>query len=119
VPADVGDGSVQKGREIVRLVVARLICTIEETFCIAGAGLIPSPSLVPQPGGCIHIGAFLLLKRPDGALLCSRIAGLAHVRRPAFGGWGVDSLLEGLRKEDVPVGTEIWTVDTPQESTNV
>jgi hypothetical protein len=90
--------------------MARRLCTVEDTFLIKGRGLLPVPGIAPQGEERFRIGDPILLKRPDGSSLSCQIGGLELI----CGGLpreDVVILLKGLDKEDVPVGTEIWSVD--------
>ncbi len=91
--------------------MARLLSTVEEVFYIAGRGLIPAPPIVPQPNERISAGDWLLLKRPDGSAVRAQITGFAYIHRPVSNDHVIDILLRALSKEDVPVGTEIWSID--------
>jgi translation elongation factor EF-Tu-like GTPase len=90
--------------------MARRLCTIEDTFFIEGRGLIPVPGIIPQGKEIFRVGDSLLLKRPDGSSVPTAIAGLEMIHLP-LPRQDVVILLKGLAKDDVPVGTEIWSVD--------
>jgi hypothetical protein len=94
--------------------MARRFFTVEETFLIHGRGLIPAPGIVPQGEEHFRVGDPILLRRPDGSALRWQIGGLEII---GGGPPRVDVviLLKGLGKEDVPIGTEVWSVD-PAES---
>ena len=56
--------------------MARLLFTVEDTFFIQDRGLVPLPGIVPIENERIHIGDVVMLKRPDGTTVVSRIAGI-------------------------------------------
>lgn len=90
--------------------MARRLCTVEDTFFIEGRGLIPVPGIIPQGEERFRIGDSLLLKRPDGSTVSSAIAGFEMIHWP-LPRQDIVILLKGLAKDDVPIGTEIWSVD--------
>jgi mannose-6-phosphate isomerase-like protein (cupin superfamily) len=91
--------------------MSRLLHTVADTFPIKGRGLV-IPGITLPSGVPLRVGDPLLLKRPDGSALSSEISGFALGGPPRD---DVDILLRGLSKEDVPVGTEIWSVGTTSE----
>ena len=87
--------------------MARLIFTVTETFTIRGRGVVLLPGIVPVGKERFKIGDSLLLKRPSGEETQVTIGGLdlfGHI--PEF-----PVLVRGLSKEEVPLGTEVWSVD--------
>ncbi len=90
--------------------MARRLLTVEDTFLISGRGLVPVPGLIPEDDELFRVGDPILLKRPDGSSFQWNIGGLeilSGVQRRH----DLVILLKGLDKEDVPVGSEIWSVD--------
>jgi hypothetical protein len=90
--------------------MARRLFTIEDTFLIKGRGLVLFPGIVPEGDERFHVGDPILLKRRDGSSLAWHIGALELI----FGGPPRDDvviLLRELGKNDVPVGTEVWSVD--------
>jgi hypothetical protein len=51
----------------------------------------------------------IVLRQPGGTERTERIAGLEFVHPNP--GRQVNILITGLRKADVPIGTEVWSVD--------
>ena len=96
--------------------MSRLLFTVEDTFYIQGRGLVPFPGIVPIENERFHIGDSLLLKRPDGTTVMSRIAGI-EMMNPPLPNFAVVVLLKELTKDDVPIGTEVWSVDRDVSST--
>jgi hypothetical protein len=75
---------------------------------IRGRGLVLIPGIVPIGDERFWIGDRLLLKRPDCSEIRTTIGGIElmnPVRNHDF-----TILLKGLMKEDVPIGTEVWSV---------
>jgi hypothetical protein len=90
--------------------MARLLFAVEDTFLIEGRGLVPVPGIVPQGDERFRVGDPIRLKRPDGSEIEWKIAGLEMLYpRPPQN--DVAILLNGLGKDDVPIGTEIWSMD--------
>lgn len=90
--------------------MARRLFTIEDTFLIKGRGLVPVPGIVPQGEEVFRVGDPIRLKRPDDSTFDWQIGGLELLQ----GGPPRDDvivLLKGLSKEEVPVGTEVWSID--------
>jgi translation elongation factor EF-Tu-like GTPase len=90
--------------------MARLLFTVEDTFMIEGRGLVPLPGIVPQGDEQFRVGDPISLKRPDGSEIEWTIGGLELLSPPPPQHYVV-VLLKGLSKDDVPIGTEIWSVD--------
>ena len=76
-----------------------LLFVVENTFDIRDQGLILTPGLGKHAA---KIGIRIRLVRPDGTELHTYIKGIAfHTYRDILVG-------EGVRKADVPIGTEVW-----------
>jgi translation elongation factor EF-Tu-like GTPase len=89
--------------------MARLLFKVEDTFVIRGRGLVVVPGIVPGRDERFRIGDALQLKRPDGSESETTIGGLemfTESMKP-----DIPVLLKGLGKEDVPIGTEVWSID--------
>jgi hypothetical protein len=88
-------------------VKSRLLFTVEDVFLIRDRGLILVPGL--ERDERIGVGDPLLLKMPDGSSATASVAGIEFSTpnpRHMF-----PILLNGLTKDDVPIGTEVWSVD--------
>jgi hypothetical protein len=73
--------------------------TVNNTFIITGRGLL----LTPGPGNkTAKIGSKIKLIRPDKSIIETRIKGII------FEGNHDILIGAGLKKEDVPIGTEVW-----------
>ncbi len=90
--------------------MARRLFTVEDTFLIKGRGLVPLPGIVPQGAERFRVSDPIVLKRPDGSTLAWKIDGLDLISGGTIRN-DVVFLLKGLGKEDVPIGTEVCSVD--------
>jgi hypothetical protein len=90
--------------------MARRLFTVEDTFLIEGRGIVPVPGIEPQGDERFRIGDSIILKRPDGSEIEWQIGGL-ELLCPRPRPDEVVVLLRGLGKDDIPIGTEIWSVD--------
>jgi hypothetical protein len=90
--------------------VARHLFVVEDSFLIKGHGIVPVPGIIPQGEERFRVGDPILLRRPDGSTLKWQIGGL-ELALTAVPREDVAILLKGMRKEDVPIGTEVWSVD--------
>jgi len=87
----------------------RRLFTVTDTFLIRARGVVLVPGIVPEGDERFRIGDPLLLKRPDGLTIEMAIGGLEMFTCTTNP--DIPVLLKGLGKEDVPVGTEVWSVD--------
>jgi hypothetical protein len=90
--------------------MARHLFTVEDTFIIEGRGLVPIPGIVPQGNERFKVGDAIRLKRPDGSEIEWQIGGLELLCPPPRKD-EVVILLKGLGNDEVPIGTEFWSVD--------
>ncbi len=91
--------------------MARLLFTVEDSFLIQGRGLVPVPGITPVGNERFYIGDGILLRRPDGTELNWQIGGIEMFNPPSKT-FDVVILLKDLTKDDVPIGTEVWSVDS-------
>jgi hypothetical protein len=100
--------------------MARRLFVVEDAFFIKGRGLLPVPCIVPEGDERFRVGDPILLKRPDGSRLEWTIGGLEMIHcTPRRQTDDIFILLKGLSKEDVPVGSEVWSVDTPDPTSAI
>jgi hypothetical protein len=83
---------------------------VEDAFEITGRGLILAPDLVPQGKERFRIGDFVLLKSPDGSTFKTDIGGIGFLN-PSPTNHGMPLLFNNLKKKDIPIGTEVWSID--------
>src|SRR5258706_13213259 len=76
--------------------------TVEDTFWITGRGLVLTPGFGNKP---IRVGTGIRLIRPDQSVLLTTIRGVT------FQGEHPILIAEELKKEDVPIGTEVWLAE--------
>jgi hypothetical protein len=95
--------------------VARRLFTVADTFTVQGRGIVLVPGIDPAEDERFKVGDPLLLKRPDGAEGVVIIGGLEFVH--PYPGW-IAVLLEESRKEDIPIGTEVWSIEGIQANSD-
>jgi hypothetical protein len=88
----------------------RCLLKVEDRFLIAGRGVIVVPGITPSDEERFQVGDPILLCRPDGTTLDWQIGGIRILHRPVPQP-DFPILLTGLTKDDIPIGTEIWSVD--------
>jgi translation elongation factor EF-Tu-like GTPase len=94
--------------------MARRLIVVEDRFVIKGRGVVVLPGIVPEEDERIRVGDQVEIRRPDGSLLGWSIGGIEIFSTPMARpreSWDYPILLIGLEKDDVPVGSEIWSVD--------
>jgi hypothetical protein len=93
-------------------IVVRLLFTVTDTFSIPGRGVVLLPELTPVGEERFRVGDPLKLRRPDGAEASVCIGGLEFLKsvKPKSK-CELVIMLSGTRKEDIPIGTEVWSVD--------
>ena len=86
----------------------RLLLVVEATFLIRGTELAVLPGFRDEAGERFRIGDPVLLKRPEGSDLATTIGDLARPTPNPNRVWLL--WFNGLPKDDVPVGTEVWSM---------
>jgi hypothetical protein len=82
---------------------------VEDTFLIAGRGLVLVPGIIPIEDERFRVGDLVMLRRPDGTIMSTAIGELELIcPNPRH---DVVIVLKGLTREDVPVGTEVWSTE--------
>jgi hypothetical protein len=89
--------------------MSRRLLVVSQRFWLRGRGLILSPGMVPVEGERIMVGDRVSLIRPDGTTRDATIRGTSTYPDPAST-TKVDLLLDVVSKEEVPIGTEVWSV---------
>ena len=90
--------------------MGRKLFTVEDTFVIRQRGVVVVPGIAPLGEEKFRIGDPLELRRPDGTRRQTAIAGLEMFHRPEPSAAFPLLLPQDITKEDVPIGTEVWSV---------
>jgi len=87
----------------------RLILKVEGVFDIAGRGLTLAPAIPHNLGSAIRPKDRIQLRTPNGQILDTHIASFSF-GKPIGGGRTIVAieLPSEMRREDVPIGTEVW-----------
>ncbi len=80
-----------------------LLFTVEQIFLITGRGVVLLPGLGKK---FVRVGTPIRLVRPDKSTLDTKICGIG------FNEFHDILLGQEVRKEDVPVRTEVWLLQT-------
>jgi hypothetical protein len=90
--------------------MARLLFIIEDRFTVRGRGVVVLPGIVPQGDERFRVGDTVELRKPDRTNIVTRIGGLEFMS-PMPANHAISVLLPNeLTKDDVPVGTEVWSL---------
>jgi hypothetical protein len=81
---------------------------VEDTISIASRGLVLIPGINPIGEERFRVGDPLVLKRPDCTKVSAAILGGLELICPNPR-QDVVIMLKGFSKEDVPLGTEVWS----------
>jgi hypothetical protein len=88
----------------------RSLIVVEDRFFIERRGLVLFPGIVPRAEERVRTGDPIVLKMPDGSRLDWAIGGIVRMQcsssRPKD---EIFILVRGLNKDDLPVGTEVWS----------
>jgi hypothetical protein len=79
-----------------------LLFTVDQVFLVTG-GVVLLPGLGQN---CVRVGTYIRLVRPGKSTLDTKICGIG------FNEFHDILLGPEVQKEDVPVGTEIWTIES-------
>ncbi len=108
-----------------RLILVETVRPLTEAHSlIMGLGYRPhlllTPEVVLESGERFRPGDIILLKRPFGSTLVTRISGFSRLGGYGFAPPGIWVNYENClvipdsAPEDIPVGTEVWSVDRPR-----
>jgi len=89
--------------------MARRLVTVEHAFEIRGRGLVLAPGITLVGEERIRIGDPIILSKPDGSSVETRIGSLQLFSTTSLRD-EILIVLEGTTKDDVPIGTEVWSV---------
>jgi len=87
----------------------KLILKVEDVFDLAGRGLTLAPAIPHDVGFAMRPKDRIQLRTPNGRILDTHIASFSFVT-PVGGGRTIVAieLPSEMRREDVPIGTEVW-----------
>ena len=92
--------------------MARKLITVEEIFALKGRGTITLlPDVKLQPGETIKPGSKIMLRKPDGSIQYQKIYGIEQLHMIETGPCKIVIVISNSPKIDLPIGTEVWTVD--------
>lgn len=87
----------------------RLILTVGEVFDMTGRGLTLAPKIPDNLGFAVRPKDRIQLRTPNGQRLDTHIASFSLGKRIGGGPTIVAiELPSDIRREDVPIGTEVW-----------
>ncbi|MFN0198942.1 MAG: hypothetical protein ACKVT0_19510 [Planctomycetaceae bacterium] len=90
--------------------MARHLYTVSDTFFLQGRGVVLIPGIKPVDDELFRIGDPIVLRKPDGTTMNTEIGGIEMLDpNPNY---EVVIMLKGLTKDDVPVGTEVWSANS-------
>jgi hypothetical protein len=89
--------------------MARLLITVTDTFAIDNRGVLLLPSIEPKDYAQIRAGTAIRLVRPDGVELQTTIGDVETMHDSQ--NCGPFILLRDLRREEVPPGTQVCSVN--------
>lgn len=86
--------------------LTRLLLTVENTFAIAGRGVVLAPFLPTSEAR--PLAFFVELHRPDGSIVRAKALAQIPFVSPMPKVLFAHVMLLETEKSDVPVGTEVW-----------
>ncbi len=88
--------------------MSHLICRVDDAFQISRRGCVVIPGIPKDAAFQIKVGDSLLLRRPDGSVLLTVFGGVEIVS-PSNDRGSPILLGAEVTKDQVPIGTEVWT----------
>ena len=85
----------------------RKLLTVEDTFLIASRGLIVVPG-IPVQQFKRPANLKVELRLPDGSTRSAVLSLMIAFQTPPPKEYRYECTFKGLKKEDIPIGTEIW-----------
>jgi len=84
--------------------------TVTHTFMLPNHGIALMPGIAPKGEERFRVGDFVELRRPDRSILQVKITGIEMLSPvPADRSFPI-VIKEIKRKDDVPIGTEVWSI---------
>jgi hypothetical protein len=90
--------------------MATLLFVVEDTFAIPGRGLLLTPGIIPGGKVILRAGDRIRMRRPDGKTTDSTISSNECLMSAPHNNASY-LVFNELTKDDVPIGTEIWSID--------
>jgi len=94
--------------------MARLLCVIQDTFEIQGRGFVFHPGILLGTGEKLRVGDVLRYVSPDGSVADRPIESLSiPLGLPPRSDGKVELFIisKDVAKEDLLIGTEVWSTD--------
>jgi hypothetical protein len=88
--------------------MGRRLFVVTDAVVIKGRGIVLLPGILPAGDEIFRAGDTILLRRPDGSSVTTAISSLEFVCPNPRN--EVHVMLAAANKEDVPIGTEVWSV---------
>jgi|SRR5580692_11353064 hypothetical protein len=93
------------------MATARCLFVVSDTFAIKGRGLVLIPGIKPEGDERFRVGDIVELRKPDKAIARVKISGIEMLYPPPPNG-GLPIMLKDMtEKNDVPLGTEVWSIE--------
>lgn len=89
----------------------RMICTIEDVFDITGRGCVVAPGVPYEFPVPVGIGARLLVEKPSGERIETKLAGLEMINRGKPMNHAPFSVERKTRKTDLPIGSKVFLLE--------
>jgi hypothetical protein len=84
----------------------RRLLVVRQRIWLRGKGLILTPGFIPTSSDSVRPGDRVILRCPDGSTREATVQGTRHTLTENE----VDLLLGEVTKDEVPIGTEVWSI---------
>lgn len=88
--------------------MSRLLFSVLDTFLIRGRGIVLAADVLPEQIQ-LTINEPIELRRPDGSSIITKVSGIEYASPPDPNRPLAILLPRDISKEQVPVGTEVWS----------
>lgn len=88
----------------------RCLFVIAATFAVKGRGIALAPGISPEGDERFRVGDTVELRKPDATVVRTKIKGIEILSPIPPSRAFVILLAETFKKEDVPIGTEVWSI---------
>ena len=86
----------------------RRLFTVVDTFLISGRGLILAADVLPEQVQ-LKVNESIELRRQDGSSIITKVVGIEFASPPDANRPLAILLPSDIHKEQVPIGTEVWS----------